>query len=74
VAYTLSQFAKLDLAAPVAGDEQARCVSCSCELRENISGYRRSDGGPRCSDCYFEEMSRIIEQHPIGLPGVGVRR
>ena len=42
------------------------CVSCSVPLQETITGYRPGDDGTRCSDCYFNEISKMIDEHPIG--------
>lgn len=72
MAYTMAQFARLDLladAAVLSTDMQARCVKCNCELRENITGYRASGDGVRCSDCYYDALSAIIDASPIGAPG-----
>lgn len=70
LALTMSEFARVDLTVPVGGDAQAQCVHCGCELRENLTGYRASGDGIRCSDCYFDDLSEIIEKHPVGIPGL----
>ena len=69
MAYTVEQFLKLDLSGS-AGDGQVRCAKCRTELRENITGYRCGGEGPSCSDCYFNELSKLVEVHPIGLPAL----
>ena len=69
MAYTVEQFTKLDLASR-SGDGQVRCANCNAELRENITGYRCGRGGPSCSDCYFDELSKLVEAHPVGIPAL----
>jgi hypothetical protein len=44
------------------------CDSCGVPLQEAIQGYRKVCGKPHCSDCYFSELSDLIDQHPIGRP------
>jgi hypothetical protein len=26
--------------------------------------------GECCEDCYFDELGKLVEEHPIGIPGV----
>ncbi len=70
MAYTVQQFLQLDLKSVSGVDRQTTCGRCSDELRENQTGYRLGADGPRCSDCYFDELSDLLEKHPIGLPSV----
>lgn len=44
------------------------CVSCKIPLQETITGCRLGKDGTRCSDCYFAEISKMIDEHPIGRP------
>lgn len=44
------------------------CSSCRVPLQEAIRGYRPVADGAKCSDCYFCEISDLIDQHPIGKP------
>ena len=68
----MAEFAALDLRTVTSpeSEEQSWCAGCDCELRENITGYRYSKTGARCSDCYFDDISVILERYPVGLPGV----
>ncbi len=45
-----------------------KCDGCGVPLQEAITGYRRIDGRPNCSDCYFCKLSDEIDNHPIGRP------
>lgn len=47
-----------------------KCDSCGVSLQEAITGYRRVDSRPHCSDCYFCVLSDAVDQHPIGRPMV----
>jgi len=69
MAYTIEEFVHLDLSRSD-GDGQVRCVKCKADLRENITGYHCSSGGPSCSDCYFDELSKLVEAHPVGIPAL----
>jgi hypothetical protein len=44
------------------------CSSCGIALQEAIRGYRPVADGAKCSDCYFCEISKLIDLHPIGKP------
>jgi NAD-dependent SIR2 family protein deacetylase len=70
MAYTVDQFIALDLTRQAGSHGQVRCAKCQSELRENITGYRCGSDGPRCSDCYFGELSDLVEAHPVGLPAL----
>ena len=70
MAYTVEQFVELDLATHRNGDGQVTCAKCKTDLRENITGYRCGTDGPSCSDCYFDELSRLVEAHPVGIPAL----
>jgi transposase-like protein len=71
MAYTILQFVGLDLATKLSnGNGQVRCAACDSDLRENITGYRCGATGPRCSDCYFAELSDLVESHPVGIPAL----
>ena len=69
MAYTVEQFVELDLTTHN-GDGQVRCAKCKTDLRENITGYLCGAGGPSCSDCYFDELSNLVEVHPMGIPAL----
>lgn len=53
-------------------DKTERCSCCKVPLQEAITGYRTFGGKTYCSDDYFEEMGRLVEQHPVGLPFASV--
>jgi hypothetical protein len=44
------------------------CVQCGIPLQEAIAGYRKTSKGVHCSDCFFDEFSDLVDQHPIGKP------
>lgn len=44
------------------------CKTCGIALRESITGCRRTQKGPMCSDCYFKALSKHIAQNPIITP------
>ena len=48
------------------------CVDCGIRLQESIVGYRPTTHGAKCSDCYFDSLSDLVDQYPIGRP-VAVR-
>jgi len=68
MALTLTQY--LAEAARPAQDTSGleTCVTCKIPLQETITGYRPGKDGTRCSDCYFCEISKLIDEHPIGRP------
>jgi hypothetical protein len=45
-----------------------QCTTCKIPLQEAINGYRAVGDGAKCSDCYFTDISNMIDQHPIGKP------
>lgn len=45
-----------------------QCTTCGVPLQEAINGYRTVGNGAKCSDCYFADISDMIDQHPIGKP------
>lgn len=45
-----------------------QCKVCNIPLQEAIHGYRHVQGGACCSDCYFDDISELIDAHPIGRP------
>lgn len=44
------------------------CVNCTTPLQESVTGSRHTDKGYMCSDCYFEELGRELDAHPIMTP------
>ena len=50
--------------------KKQECVYCGVPLQETITGKRHTDSGDACSDCYYAELGKIIENHPIVSPGI----
>ncbi len=44
------------------------CAECHTWLQESVTGCRPSPKGPVCSDCYFELLGALVEEHPIVSP------
>ena len=45
--------------------ETRKCPYCGVVLQETITGKRPTPRGFACSDCYYEQIGEIVEQHPI---------
>lgn len=61
---------KEQIAAYIARQSQGQqgaktCCKCGVPLRETVTGNRPTDHGCMCSDCYYDALGEIIEQHPI---------
>ncbi len=69
MAYTVAELASIDLSKLLPTHGQQRC-SCGVELRNSTTGIHRTKTGLRCTDCFYDELSEIIDQHPIGTPGL----
>lgn len=41
------------------------CPYCRVVLQETITGKRPTPKGSACSDCYYEQLGNVVEQHPI---------
>lgn len=50
--------------------EQALCRNCGVKLQETITGKRHTPKGDTCSDCYYEMLGEMIEDHPIASGGI----
>lgn len=44
------------------------CNKCGRKWEDDESDCERIDGKPMCSDCYYEKIGELVEEHPIGLP------
>jgi hypothetical protein len=44
------------------------CVKCKEHLTES-TGRNKTAYGLMCDDCYYEALGKLIEEHPIGVPG-----
>lgn len=53
-------------------EKTEKCAECGVVLQEAITGYRRFGDMPYCSDDYFDELGKIVERHPAGLPRASV--
>jgi protein-arginine kinase activator protein McsA len=45
------------------------CAGCATTLQETLTGKRQLDGNDVCSDCYYEEFGKFIEEYPIVSAG-----
>ncbi len=45
------------------------CVKCSTPLQETLTGKRQLADGDACSDCFYEELGKLVEEHPIASAG-----
>ncbi|HNT09072.1 hypothetical protein [Methanoculleus sp.] len=44
------------------------CSKCGVHLQEFLTGRKTFKGKPYCKTCYYEEIGKILEEHPIGGP------
>ncbi len=50
------------------------CRACGVPLQESVTGNRpTSDGNAFCSDCYFEEFGKELDNFPVAMPRAGRR-
>ncbi len=61
----ISQATKRDAAAT---SQLESCTNCGVPLQEALAGYRKTELGTHCSDCYFDALSEMIDQYPVGKP------
>ena len=50
--------------------KQPRCCNCDVELHESITGKRTTPEGEACSDCYYQLLGELVEEHPIVSAGL----
>ena len=49
--------------------QPTECARCGAKLHESRTGMRRIGGDTCvCSSCYFEEIGKVIDEAPIGIP------
>lgn len=48
--------------------QPGHCARCRVTLHETTTGNRLTDAGCMCSDCYYAELGKEIEEHPLGVP------
>jgi len=48
--------------------QPSHCAQCGVTLHETTTGNRHTAQGCMCSDCYYADLGREIEAHPIGVP------
>jgi hypothetical protein len=46
-----------------------RCVECDTPLQETLTGKRQIAGKDACSDCFYDELGKLVEEHPIASAG-----
>ncbi len=46
----------------------ASCARCRCRLQETVTGYRDTEDGAMCSDCYYRTIGEFLDTHPIAVP------
>jgi hypothetical protein len=63
MAYTMEEFFKLKLPC---SERIADCVSCKKQIR-NEDEYQRVPSGLIHDDCYYDDLSDILEKYPPGL-------
>lgn len=69
MAYTLEEFAGLDLSTRV--QSLGACSVCSHDIAEvHPDDVAQVDGRPAHPDCYYDGLGSLMEQHPPGLPRV----
>lgn len=44
------------------------CTKCGCEIHGFLTGRKYIDKKVHCSECYYDELGRVVEEHPIGVP------
>jgi hypothetical protein len=47
--------------------EQVRCKACDVIIQEFRTGKKQIDSDYYCDDCYYDDMSKLIEEVPIGV-------
>jgi len=65
---TFEEYRKLELAGKIKEVPLPRCAKCNVVLQETITGNRRVGNDRVCSDCYFDDFGRLIDERPIGVP------
>lgn len=46
------------------------CCRCGVMLQETITGRRKTPDGDACSDCYYDSLGALVEEHPIVSAGI----
>lgn len=46
-------------------EEGPKCPHCGVVLKETVTGKRRLGDADVCSDCYYEKLGELVEEHPI---------
>ncbi len=66
MAYTLKEF--LNRPPPKDPRPKKICVFCQQQITSFNGPAEKTSDGFACSDCYFDELGKIMEQYPPGLP------
>lgn len=47
----------------------SKCAKCGVDLVDGANSTRQTIyKASVCDDCYYDELGKIIEEHPLGLP------
>jgi len=44
------------------------CKKCGVHIQEFITGRKKVSGELYCKHCYYEELGKVIEKHPLQGP------
>ena len=44
------------------------CNKCGTTIQEFLTGKHNVEEGVNCDECFFDELGKIVESHPICLP------
>ena len=47
-----------------------KCSECNVPIQETLTGCRPFGEQFHCSDCYFDEIGKWLDDHPLGVPHV----
>lgn len=70
MAISAKEFLKELDAGKVGMETSSKCSSCGISLQETRTGCRHTADGTLCSDCYFAQLGRVVEEHPITTPSI----
>ena len=67
---TFEEYRELALAGEIDAIPSVQCARSECNvvLQETITGNRRVGNERICSDCYFDDFGKLIDERPIGVP------
>ena len=44
------------------------CTKCGCEIHGFLTGRKYVDNKVHCRECYYNELGKVIEMYPVGIP------